>query len=563
MKTNTKISWLLSIRNRILIFTVLVTLVPSFGMGWFFYSMSYNALAEKTQQRLIDSAGRVERDLSLWLKERDHDLRVFASSFVIADNLIKIQTVNGQTNSKEKENQAAASQKKIATYLNLVKNQFPDYRRLAVFDEGGHEIASSESPGDEGAFTLPAGWDARIVSAGALIGEAFLKKDEASPLAVIGIPVFSDKGGGRIGVLAVEIRLQGLLPFLKTVSADGDAGPWVIDLVQKDGRPLLTAALPEGQQETALLSDQKLQLFTHPLQLRTFNNGKWIVGLAVAFKELPWGLVISEGYDHVFADVIHSRDRIILMAILFTLIIGLSASLVAGQIILPLEALTRGVLQVARGDLDVSLDIRRNDEFGVVTGMFNEMAVRLKQNQQELEKLAITDSLTRLANRKQIMTSLKTHIENYRRYAAEFSLLMVDIDHFKEVNDTHGHLMGDMVLVQMAEIFNKVLRSMDVAGRYGGEEVLVLLGQTNIRSAMMTAERIRQAVEHFPFVYQDIELHITISIGVTGIINGDDTDNILIGRADKALYEAKTRGRNRVVLSSDNPAIEELRSDNA
>jgi diguanylate cyclase (GGDEF)-like protein len=238
------------------------------------------------------------------------------------------------------------------------------------------------------------------------------------------------------------------------------------------------------------------------------------------------------------------------------LIIGLSASLVAGQIILPLEALTRGVSQVAGGDLDVSLDIRRNDEFGVVTGMFNEMAVRLKQNQQELEKLAVTDSLTRLANRKQIMTSLKTHIENYRRYAAEFSLLMMDIDHFKEVNDTYGHLMGDVVLVQVAEIFNKVLRSMDVAGRYGGEEFLVILGQTTVQSAMLTAERIRQAVEHYPFVYQDIELHITISTGVTGIISGDDTDNTLISRADKALYEAKTRGRNQVVLSSDNPAIE-------
>ena len=557
MKTPMKINRLLSIRNRILIFTVLVTLVPSFGMGWFFYTMNYNTKAEKTQLRLIDSAGKVERDLNLWLKERDHDLRVFASSFVIVDNLTKIQAANGQVDSKEKGNQTAASLKKIATYLNLVKNQFPDYRRLAVFDGGGHEIAASESPGEESAATLlPAGWEARSASSSALIGEAFMKKDEASPLVVIGIPVYSDKGGGRLGVLAVEIRLQGLLQFLKTVSADGDAGPWMIDLVQKDGRPLLTTALPEGQQEIALLSGQKLQLFTNPFQLRTFNNGKWIVGLAAPFKELPWGIIISESYDHVFADVIRSRDRIILTAILIALIIGLSASLVAGQIILPLEALTRGVSQVAGGDLDVSLDIRRNDEFGVVTGMFNEMAVRLKQNQQELEKLAVTDSLTRLANRKQIMTSLKTHIENYRRYAAEFSLLMMDIDHFKEVNDTHGHLMGDMVLVQVAEIFNKVLRSMDVAGRYGGEEFLVILGQTTVQSAMLTAERIRQAVEHYPFVYQDIELHITISTGVTGIISGDDTDNTLISRADKALYEAKTRGRNQVVLSSDNPAIE-------
>ena len=96
---------------------------------------------------------------------------------------------------------------------------------------------------------------------------------------------------------------------------------------------------------------------------------------------------------------------------------------------------------------------------------------------------------------------------------------------------------------------------MDVAGRYGGEEFLVILGQTTVRNAMLTAERIRQAVERYPFVYQDTELHITISTGVTGIISKDDSDNIMISRADKALYEAKMCGRNRVVLSSNNPAI--------
>jgi diguanylate cyclase (GGDEF)-like protein len=561
MKSHTKISWLLSVRNRILIFTVLVTLVPSFGMGWIFYTMSYNAKALKVQQRLIDSAGKLERDLSLWLKERDHDLRVFASSLVIVDNLTKIQTARDQPDSKDKENQTVNSRKRIAHYLNLVKDKYPDYNRLVIFDSDGQQIAASESPGEESAVVLPTGWNIRNASSGAFIGQALVKKDETLPLVVIGIPVYSDKGGGRLGILAVEIRIQGLLPFLKTVSADGEAGPWMIDLVQKDGRPLLTTAFPEGQQETALLSSQKLQLFANPHQLKAFNNGKWIVGLAAPCKELPWGMVISESYDHVFADVLRSRDRIILTAILFTLIIGLSASLVAGQIILPLEALRRGVMQVADGNLDVSLDIRRNDEFGIVTGMFNEMAVQLKQNQQELEKLAVTDTLTRLANRKQIMASLKTHIEYYRRYSAEFSLLMIDIDHFKQVNDTHGHLMGDVVLVEIAEIFNKMLRTMDVAGRYGGEEFLIILGQTTVQSAMLTAERIRQAVEKHPFMYQDRELHITISTGVTGIAGGDDTDNILIGRADKALYEAKTGGRNRVVLSTDHPAVKPAPSD--
>jgi diguanylate cyclase (GGDEF)-like protein len=220
----------------------------------------------------------------------------------------------------------------------------------------------------------------------------------------------------------------------------------------------------------------------------------------------------------------------------------------------PLKALTGGVMRAAEGDLDISLDIIRNDELGIVSSMFNEMVVHLKQNKEELERLAVTDVLTRLANRKQIMTVLNNHIEEYRRYGHDFSVLMVDIDHFKMVNDTHGHLVGDSVLVQVAQVFKKLLRTLDVAGRYGGEEFLIILGQTETQKAVLTAERIRLAVESYPFVYQDVELHLTISIGIAGITSSQDTDNSLIGRADDALYKAKAAGRNKVVLNDETRA---------
>jgi diguanylate cyclase (GGDEF)-like protein len=551
MNTMKNTSGLSSIRNRILIFSVLVTLVPSFGMGWFFYDMTYRAMAEKTRQRFIDSSGKVEREMDLWLAERQHDLHVFANSFILIDNLTGYLDTKGADASKHEGDQGLSPVKKISGYLDLVRNKFADYKRLAVFDGEGREVAASDADTEDTPFQLPADWKAKIANDKAFIGEVTFKTDKSIPLAVIGIPLVSDRTDRQLGVLAVQISLQGLLPILGTAFSGGDVGPWAVHLVQKDGRLVLAVASPEGQEETALSAGQKLQLFTHPLQLENFNNKKWIVGFAMAFKNLPWGLVITESYDYVYADVIRTRDQIILTAILFTLIIGLGASIVVRQIIQPLKALTGGVLRVAEGELDISLDVIRNDELGIVTGMFNEMVVRLQQNKQELERLAVTDVLTRLANRKQIMTVLNTHIENYRRYGNEFSLLMVDIDNFKMINDTHGHLVGDSVLVQVAQIFNKLLRTMDVAGRYGGEEFLIILGQTDIRKAMLTAERIRKAVEQYPFVYQDVELHITISAGVAGIKSVRDTDNSLIGRADTALYEAKGKGRNRVVLSGE------------
>ena len=544
MKTYKKIPWLLSIRNRVLLFSVLVTLVPSIGMGWLFYTMTYKATAGKIERRLIDSAGKAEREMSLWLKERDNDLHVFAGSSLLIDNVEKYLAINGNEDSKAKD---TASLKKIVAYLNMVKNQYDDCRRLTVFDSGGMEIATSDIPGEEKPFSLPVDWKARIATADFLIGEVSFRTDESAPLAMIGIPLRS----GQLGVLVVEMRLQGLLPSLRSAHADGDTGPWSILLVQKDGRPILSTAFPEGQEETTLTSNQKLQMFRNPFQLRNFNNGKWITGLAVPFKDLPWGLVMAESYDHVFAGVISMRDRIILTAILFTLIIGLSVFVVAGQIISPLGSLTHGALQVANGDLDVSLDIRREDELGIVTGIFNELVVRLRQNKKEFEQQALTDGLTNLANRKQIMKTLNTSIENYRRYGIEFSLLMIDIDHFKKINDTYGHLVGDAVLAQLALIFNRVLRTMDVAGRYGGEEFLVILGKTDVRNAMLVAERIRLAVEQYLFVYQDVELHLTISTGVAGVVKKEDTDNTLIGRAGSALSEAKSGGRNRVVLGAE------------
>jgi diguanylate cyclase (GGDEF)-like protein len=551
---------LLSIRNRILLFSVLVTLVPSFGMGWFFYDMTYKATAEKTEQKLMKSAGRIERETHLWFKERDHDLYVFSNSFVIIDNLTKYLALIGKENPKKMENQAPSYLKKIVTYLTLVKNQFNDYRRLLVLNNGGQVIASSNIPGEDRSIALPADWQAQIEASHFFIGEVAFREDESSPLVVIGIPFQSEQHTSQLGVIAVEIRLQGLMSLLKNALANEDAGSSTIFLVRNNDRPILSTAWPEGHQETALIFSREMRLLNSPHHLRDLvdDQGKRHVGLAVPFKDLPWGCVITEDYDHVFAAVIHSRERIILTAILFSLVIGLFASIMAGQIILPLKALTHGVLRVAGGELDVSLEIRRNDEFGIVTGMFNEMVKRLRQSQQELEQLATTDALTKLANRKHIMTCLNTHVEYFRRHATEFSILMIDIDHFKMINDTYGHLAGDAVLFQLAQIFRGVLRSIDIAGRYGGEEFLIILGQTDIRKAMPTAERIRQAVEQHHFTCEDTELQITISTGVAGITKGDDTDNSLISRADSALYEAKAQGRNRVVLSTENPCAEFL-----
>ncbi len=548
-----------SIHNRILIFSILVTLVPSFGMGWFWYDMTRKATTDKIEQELVDSAGIAEREINLWFKERNYDLRVFANSFVVLDNLSRHRTQQGDKGKSKTEVQSSVYLGKISTYLTIIRNEFTDYRRLLILDNEGRIIAASNTPDKGRTVVLPGNWKDQIARSRYFAGDTYTIEEDSSPLILVGIPLLLEQNATQLGFFVMEVRLQGLRPLLMaSLSETGRHGGLnMIILLKRDGRYILSTASPANRKETATASPEMLQLFKDQHHLHEFVNDRSerAVGLAISFSELPWNLVIAESYDDVFAGVLQARNQIILITLFLTLLIGAAATIVASQIIIPLKALTDGVLRVAGGDLSVSVYIRRNDELGIVTRMFNEMVCRLKGDQAKLEQLATTDSLTGLANRKQIMADLTINFEHYRRYSTNFSILMIDIDNFKTVNDNYGHLVGDAVLLQLAVIFRETLRGLDSAGRYGGEEFLIVLGKTDIDKALQTAERIRQAVEAHVFTYEDFSLRVTISVGVAGSCTGDSKGISLIGRADKALYAAKAAGRNRIALDADSSAV--------
>jgi diguanylate cyclase (GGDEF)-like protein len=201
---------------------------------------------------------------------------------------------------------------------------------------------------------------------------------------------------------------------------------------------------------------------------------------------------------------------------------------------------------VANGDFNVQLPILNNDELGLATRVFNEMVVEMQQSHTKLKQLATTDNLTQLANRKLILENLLQQFECFHRYKKVFSILMVDLDLFKNINDTYGHQAGDTVLRQVGEIFIDALRNVDIAGRYGGEEFLIILTETDGDNAVHTAERIRQMVRSYPFSIAN-QPQITASIGVATVLKEDENEGSLIDRADRALYQAKDNGRDQVV----------------
>ncbi len=164
----------------------------------------------------------------------------------------------------------------------------------------------------------------------------------------------------------------------------------------------------------------------------------------------------------------------------------------------------------------------------------------------QLYRASITDPLTGAFNRQYLCQRLGLEMDRSRRYEDAFSVVVFDVDHFKRLNDTHGHAAGDRVLQELVRLIKAELRDVDDLIRCGGEEFLVLLPKTGLKGATEVAERIRATVEAASFPYEGKRLRVTLSLGVTTLGAANETEDVLLKRADALLYKAKSSGRNRV-----------------
>ncbi|MCC6207108.1 MAG: diguanylate cyclase [Gammaproteobacteria bacterium] len=247
------------------------------------------------------------------------------------------------------------------------------------------------------------------------------------------------------------------------------------------------------------------------------------------------------------------------------IIFGLIYAAINLIVIRNIDKLTQVMRKITSGDLSAHMTLKRRksdrgqtgesitsapDELDYLIDGFTTMAEKLKNDQDELEKLAAYDSLTGLYNRRKFTSSLQEEITRYRNETHALSLLIIDLDHFKNINDTYGHQIGDEALRSISDVVNLHIRRNDIPARYGGEEIAIILPRTNSEEAMILAERIRQAIEEHSIEYEPGKtLCITASIGVATLDSEFMTDNDLIQAADAALYAAKRDGRNRVRAS--------------
>lgn len=224
-----------------------------------------------------------------------------------------------------------------------------------------------------------------------------------------------------------------------------------------------------------------------------------------------------------------------------TLLIG---ALLMLSILGPIRSLLSGTQRVMEGDLESEIPFTGTDEIGELTRAFNSMTRDLRLKHRRLLEETVTDELTGVPNLRYFHQVFKNEIERARRHERSLSLLMLDLDHFKLYNDTHGHEMGNVVLKETAQALKENLRPGDTLARYGGEEFAVILVEAGREQAEAAAERLRKAVETLPGG------RLTISLGGASFPQDALAAQGLIEKADSALYSAKRAGRNRLEWTS-------------
>jgi diguanylate cyclase (GGDEF)-like protein len=539
-----------SIRSRILAFAVAAALLPSGVMLGISYTQNRRALEKKITQDLLSESAQGARATSVWLRERLYDLRVFSGSDEVANTLDRpvrtARTPNGTS---------AQAEGRLRDYLLSLHERFNDFEQLMVLDLDGNIVATSAP--DAASVHLPDDWRALLKSEGQLVGEAYWDGKAGRAKLLIAVPV--QRADGRvIGAFAAELNLAPIRVLLRSFAPDG-AG--AIYLVTTKGYPIassegMTPVLVKTRMPPPTMK-RLLKSARAPFGYSSFN-GRDVIGTLEFVPQVNWAVISEISAETAFAQVRHFRDFALIVIALLLVFVAVLAYRLGLLIARPLDRLAKGAGEVAAGDLAVDLpEAPGGGEVGYLTDVFNHMVSRLREGRreldlihetlraknEELELLSTTDSLTGLENHRSLMQRLDEEEARSKRERRNFSVLVGDVDHFKQYNDAFGHPAGDEVLKAISDIMREAARPVDCVARYGGEEFVVLMPDTSAADALELAEHIRARVAAKKFMGRKM----TLSIGVASFPEDADNAEALISVADEALYQAKREGRDRAV----------------
>jgi diguanylate cyclase (GGDEF)-like protein len=528
-----------SLRDRIIAFAIVAALVPSLVTAFIAYDQNRRSLDARIREELRAASEQGSREVGLWVGQRVYDLKVFAASFEIAENL-----------------RSGMPSPRVREYLNSVRRRVGDHEEIMLLDLEGRVITSSrEVPGP---VDLPETWLSEIRNGSEVMGEPFQRQADGRTVVMLAVPILREGSGTTAGALAARLTLGELAATLDAFAPSLGA----LSLLGPRGTPILRVTPDSvelgpgagGRGSIGMLGADSGRVIT-------FENaaGERAVGTLRRIPRVAWVTVAEISEARAFEQVRRLRNTTLLIVLAIMVGVSWIGYRLGLLIVRPLDRLAVGASQVAGGDLSVDLPVIGSGEVAYLTQVFNDMVKHLREGREqlsavnealrvkneELGRLSVTDQLTGLFNRRRLMEELGGEVLRSKRHEHAFSILVMDVDHFKKFNDAYGHLAGDRVLAGVGDVLRETTREIDCPARYGGEEFVAVLPETKLAAAVDVAERIRETLATRIFEGR----RVTLSIGVAEYPVHGETAEALIAAADAALYQAKHEGRNRVITA--------------
>lgn len=476
--------------------------------------------------------------------------------------------------------ETALKDPRLLLKLNQVKDSYPYYAWLGIASPDGKvAIAADDMLQGEDVSERP--WfkgGLKKTYLGDVHGAVLLAKKiqpmvEGEPLRFIDFstPLY-DTNNKLKGVLATHVDWSWATHTLQAALPQNAAAKGIEIFIVNAKGEMLYPYKSIGEVTVPLASTQESMFF-----IDDWNEGKkyFTVNIPIVAKtemSLGWHIIIRQPAAVVLADVRTLQLQIVLLGLLISLLMLWLTYKLANRFSQPIENLARTAEEVERGKVQVNFEqetsiVEIKALSASLTSMTNKLLSQSQQLQDvnlnlekkvfertqelhaaniELEKLARHDALTGLHNRHALNIHLGFLFEQFKRTQHAYSVLMIDIDFFKKINDQHGHEVGDYVLQSVAKILSDLLRTTDFCARLGGEEFIVILPATDVQGAKKLAEKIRLAISQATI----LEYPVTVSIGVALVNEHDEDMQVAVRRADVHLYHAKEQGRNRVMAEA-------------
>ena len=546
-------SFRISLQAKLLAVILLCALVPVLTIGAYLMRLNQKTLGEKASESLDSHLLRRAAALNIWMGERLKEAARWSASFVVYEGL---ESLSGPAASPR-------AQRDLVEYLESLLAHYRVYESLFIVDPQGTVVAATrdEQLEDWMLALLPANASSTATIISPVRTSTFLGR----PTMVIIQPVAPGlEGRGRvIGYFVMRLDLRELQMLLAENATPETPAAWLLDgnggVIARAGK----IAENPGEPFPVDISDARQALF----QERTIDGVNTVIALR-PLEPPPAGYLAATVESSVaYGALRRSQERIVASGLAAILLIVAISYLASRGILRPISLLSQGAKRVAAGDLDVYLPVSGRDEIANLTLAFNDMANKIREGRERLEAahdelartneglkaanraletLAITDGLTSLYNHRHFQDSLERELRKSEQQGRPLSLILIDIDHFKAFNDRWGHQEGDAALRRVAAQVMKGLRPSDMAFRYGGEELAVLMTSCGKSQAAEVAEKLRIAVRdnaQRPGRFGD---RLTVSVGVAAFPEDGAVPRALVDSADAALYAAKAEGRDRV-----------------